>query len=430
MDSPVFEGDSLSADELEALANGTVKTRNRSARTSLAAPTGVTLIRADGIRPEPIAWLWGGWLACGKVHVLAGAPGTGKTTAAVALAATLTIGGRWPDGTPASPDDVLIWSGEDDPKDTLVPRLIAAGADLNRVHFVASYTDDRGPRAFDPATDMQALSDHVSSMDPAPVLLIVDPLVSAIAGDSHKNAEVRRALQTLVELAQVRRCAVLGVSHFSKGTQGREPTERVTGSLAFGALARVVMVAAKLPEEEGGGRILVRAKSNLGIDSGGFRYDLAPVELHDHPGIFTSAVQWGEALEGSARELLGQADTQGDPKERSATTEAMDWLREHLETGPAKAKDVQRDARDAGFSDKALRTAREKLGIKPTKSGFSGGWQWAISTPEDAPFAPKMPKAPKNPGQESEGNLGIFDGFGHLGSDSGTTAADIVEVEV
>jgi putative DNA primase/helicase len=151
---------------------------------------------------------------------MAGAPGTGKTTAAVALAATLTIGDRWPDSTRADVGDVLLWSGEDDPTDTLVPRLIAAGADLSRVHFVSSFTDGKGSRAFDPATDTEALSDHLATMNPAPVLLIVDPIVSAIQGDSHKNAEVRRSLQPLVDLAQVRRVAVLGISHFSKGTQG------------------------------------------------------------------------------------------------------------------------------------------------------------------------------------------------------------------
>ena len=264
-----YEADNLSPDYLEALARGDGGPEQSIKPERPAAS--VTLIRASGIKPEPIAWLWGGWLARGKVHVMAGAPGTGKTTAAVALAATLTIGGRWPDGTRAPAGDVLIWSGEDDPQDTLVPRLIAAGADLRRVHFVASYTDERGSRAFDPATDTEALSDHLATMNPAPVLLIVDPIVSAIAGDSHKNTEVRRSLQPLVDLALLRRVAVLGVSHFSKGTQGRDPTERVTGSLAFGALARVVLATAKLPDDKGGGRILVRAKSNLGARFGRVR---------------------------------------------------------------------------------------------------------------------------------------------------------------
>jgi putative DNA primase/helicase len=97
-------------------------------------PFGVSLIHAASIEPEAISWRWDGWIAEGKLHVLAGAPGTGKTTLAMALAATITTGGRWPDGTPAVVGDVVIWSGEDDPKDTLVPRLIACGGDKARVH--------------------------------------------------------------------------------------------------------------------------------------------------------------------------------------------------------------------------------------------------------------------------------------------------------
>jgi putative DNA primase/helicase len=115
------------------------------------------LIRGDTIRPEAIAWIWDGFLAAGKMHVLAGAPGTGKTTIAVALAATVTIGGRWPDGSRCEAGDALIWSGEDSPADTLAPRLIASGADMSRVHFVGPAVTNLERRPFDPATDFPAL---------------------------------------------------------------------------------------------------------------------------------------------------------------------------------------------------------------------------------------------------------------------------------
>lgn len=220
--------------------------------------TGVSVIAADRLPPEPIAWLWDGWLARGKVHLLAGAPGTGKTSVALALTATLTTVGRWADGSTAAAGPVLIWSGEDDPRDTLVPRLIACGADLSRIHFVGSVTEEDGIRAFDPARDADLLRDQAAVMDPPPALLIVDPIVSAVNGDSHKNAEVRRGLQPLVDQAIAVRCVVLGISHFTKGTAGRDPVERVTGSLAFGALARVVLAAAKVSEADGGGRVKIR----------------------------------------------------------------------------------------------------------------------------------------------------------------------------
>jgi RecA-family ATPase len=193
-------------------------------------PPEVKLIRGDSIKPEAIDWLWDGWLARGKLHVLAGAPGTGKSTIAFALAAAITAGRKWPDGIKAPRGNVLIWSGEDDPADTIMPRLLAAGADPRNV-FIVSGTEHKGEhRPFDPAKDMDALR-HQAVLVGDVHLLIADPIVSAVAGDSHKNTEVRRALQPLVDLGAMLGCAVLGISHFSKGTAGRDPTERVTGNI-------------------------------------------------------------------------------------------------------------------------------------------------------------------------------------------------------
>ena len=127
---------------------------------------------------------------------------------------------------------------------------------------------------------------------------------------------MRRALQPIVDLAARLDCAALGISHFTKGSDGRDVVERVTGSLAFGAAARVVLAAAKLKGEDDtdAGRIVARAKSNIGPDSGGFGYDLEQVELPDYPGVFASRVLWSGAIEGTARELLQQAeaDDEGD----------------------------------------------------------------------------------------------------------------------
>lgn len=88
--------------------------------------TRVDLIAGCDIAPEPIEWLWDGWVASGKLHVLAGPPGTGKTTVAAAFAGTISSGAEWPDRSASPKGNVLIWSGEDEPGDTLVPRLMAA----------------------------------------------------------------------------------------------------------------------------------------------------------------------------------------------------------------------------------------------------------------------------------------------------------------
>ena len=356
----------------------------------------VNLISAGTIKPEPISWLWDGHLARGKLHILGGKPAAGKTSLAIAIAAIVTTGGIWPDGTKCQPGNVIIWSGEDDPADTLVPRLIAAGADLNRVHFVADVIVGNEKVPFDPAKHMQALAETLLSLDNV-ALLIVDPVVSAVAGDSYKNAEVRRALQPLADLAASSNCAVFGITHLTKGTGGRDPVERLTGSLAFGALARVVLVATNVENDADDAdgaikpaRLMMRAKSNIGPDGGGFAYDLTERELPGSTGIVTTKVSWGEVVYGSARELLAEAEA-NDSEKCDAVSDAADWLRDLLSKGPVEANQIKTSAKAAGHSWATVRRAKQRLTIMPTKQGMTGRWWWSLPrrcspNSEDAPF--------------------------------------------
>ena len=372
----------------------------------------VVLLNGASVKPEAVSWLWNGFLAGGKFHINAGAPGTGKTTLALSLAAAITVGGRWPDGSLAPLGDVAIWSGEDDPADTLVPRLLADGADMRRVHFVsATVAADGEKRPFDPATDTMHLARALA--DKNVKMLIVDPVVSAVAGDSHKGAETRRSLQPLVDLAAKLNCAVLGISYFSKGTQGRDPVERVTGSIAFGALARVVFATAKAGDNDEGGdscdRLFVRSKSNIGHDGGGFRYALEQVEVPGHPGLFASHVRWGDALEGEARSLLATAEASGDPEERNALADAVEFLQSLLTDGPQQARAIRSDGENAGHTWRTLHRAADKLKVDRRKEGMKGGWVWRL-----APKMPNIPEDAKNLRHKNmapSGALGTFDEF-------------------
>lgn len=338
----------------------------------------VSLQCAADITPEPIHWLWNGWLAKGKLHIFAGAAGTGKTTIAIALAATITIGGKFPDGSKCPIGSVLIWSGEDSPADTLVPRLMAAGADLSKVHFVGDTTANYELRAFDPATDMQSLMIKAATIADL-ALLIIDPIVNAVAGDSHKNGEVRRALQPVVDFGEKLNCAVLGITHFSKGGQGKEPLERVTGSLAFGALARIVLATAKIVEGDTTRRIVCRAKSNIGIDDGGYEYELQQKEVK--AGIFSSYALWGDAIEGSARELLAEPDNREMGENgNSALDDAKDFLRELLADGELAQKQIEADAKGASHSWRTVQRAKKELNIRSSKSKLDNRWYWRLDS--------------------------------------------------
>jgi putative DNA primase/helicase len=343
------------------------------------------LLNGADVKPEPIEWLWDGWLAAGKLHILAGVAGTGKTTLAMSLAATLSRGGRWTDGTQAQPGSVVVASYEDDPADTLAPRLRAAGADMDRIKFLAGVWQGTERTAFSAREDGALLADAIRTHGVR--LLIIDPIISAMgAFDSHKNAETRTALQPLADIAAETGVAIVGIAHFTKGTGGRDPLERVSGSLAFGAVARVVMGAATTRDEDGEeARLFVRVKSNIGPDSGGFSYSLERKEVV--PGVFGSCVMWGTPVEGSARELLAEPDGNG---EESPSGEIESFVRDELADGPITASEFRKDAEGAGHQWHTVQRIAKKLGAESRKCGMKGPWRWgfygspkATSRPED-----------------------------------------------
>lgn len=346
----------------------------RAAALAATAPT-VRLVRGDTVTLEPVRWLWPGFLPAAMLTILGGAPGCGKTTIALSLAATVSSGRPWPGSAGRTPvGDVLIWSGED-AHPVLAARLEAMGADMRRVHFIDGISGCDG-EAFDPGRDIPLLEATAEGLA-APRLLILDPIVSAVSGDSHKGAEVRRSLQPVVALAQRLGCAVVGVTHFSKGTAGRDPAERITGSIAFAALARLVLVAAKVQADEGEEprRVLVRAKSNIGPDDGGFAYSLDRVEVA--PDIEGQRVVWLEPLQGSARDVLAEAEAnpEGD-EDASALNDAVQFLRSELRDGPKPAKAIFREARDAGHSERTIKRAKAELQAESLKE--KAGWVWAL----------------------------------------------------
>ena len=325
------------------------------------------------IQPQPITWWWDYWLPAGKLTILAGAAGTGKTTLALGLGATITSGGRWPDGKQCNgKGNVLIWSSEDNPDDTLVPRLISSGADMSRCHFIEGITQNGESLPFDPSQDIAELHRAVERIGGVS-LLIIDPIVSAVSGDMHRANDVRRSLQAVVDFADVHKCAVVGITHFAKGGAGKAPQDRVIGSQAFGALARMVLVAAK--EEGGSRRVLARAKSNIAPDDGGVAYSLDLTTIDG--GIETTRVLWDGVIEGTAREILGEVE-HDESEDGSERIDAERFLRDLLSDGPVPSRQVKADADGAGYSWATIRRAQKSIGVEAIKGSMKEGWRWAL----------------------------------------------------
>ena len=335
----------------------------------------VSLVCATDITPEPILWAWRNWLPLGKLTVLAGAGGTGKTTLAIAIATAITKGARMPDKSPCEAHgNVLMWSSEDDPADTLIPRFIASGADLSKVHIINGAVNNMNGEvsAFDPARDIPLLELAVAKIGGA-TLLIIDPIVQAVAGDANKANEVRRSLQSIVDFAMKNDVAVIGITHFTKGSKGTSPTERVLGSGAFTALARMVWVTSKSEDNK---RVLARSKSNIAPDDGGFEYDIETLEIEN--GITTSRVLWGAYIEGSAREILNDVETFETDSE---APESEQFLIKLLGNDELLVDDIKAQCLGAGVSFNTIRKAGLKLGVVKNRTPhFQGKWTWKMPT--------------------------------------------------
>jgi putative DNA primase/helicase len=344
-----------------------------------ANPPKLSFIRLSDVTEKPITWLWPGFIPRGKLTLLAGAPGTAKSTMSIDFASTVTRGGTWPDGTQCRDiGDALFWSSEDGVEDTVKPRLIAAGADCDRV-YIPNVVSPKGqePRPFDPALDMPLLREAMGDKRNIK-LLVIDPVVSAVTGDMHKANDVRRALREIVAFAEEFDVAVIGITHFAKNSGGKNPAERVIGSQAFAALARMVLVTVK--SETTGECVVTRSKSNITNDTGGYRYNLQVVSFPAKDGrpIETTKIAWGEPIEGSSRTIL--ADIENGESEPSKVDMAKEFLeREFARQNTQQSKAIISKGKEHGLGETSVRKAATQLGVRIHKTGFAGGWSWSYS---------------------------------------------------
>jgi hypothetical protein len=358
-----------------------------------SSPTPV-LVRMCDVKPEAVSWLWPGRIALGKLTLVAGDPGLGKSFLTLDITARLSSGTPWPDrrDEPNPVGGVVLLSAEDDVADTIRPRLDAAGADVARitaiqgVEFSEAGTGKRVRRSFNLEKDIPALEAAIQQT-PDCRLVVVDPVTAYLGKtDSHRNADIRGLLAPLSELAGRYRVAMVAVTHLNKGG-GSNALYRAMGSLAFVAAARAVWLVVR-DEENPSRRLFLSAKNNIAPEGTGLAYSLEP-RVGD-PGM--AVVAWEAVpVTVTANEALTVDQSRHDkPTERDTAT---DWLRELLASGPLPATEVKGEANSAGFAWATLRRAKERLGIRPRKSGFDAGWIWELPkgiAPEDTHEGAKM----------------------------------------
>ena len=344
----------------------------------------VRMVCLADVERRPIEWLWPGRFALGKMSLIPGDPGTGKSHITLDLAARVTRGLSWPDGSGNAPGGsvIILHASEDDEGDTIVPRLMAAGADMTRIHtieavVVKKVNDDGEPieREIEiTLDDIDAIRQALRQTSDVR-LIIVDP-ISAFLGetDSHRNAEVRRLLRPLSALLAEYRVALVAITHLNKGGGGRKALYRAMDSLAFVAMARAVYGVMK-DEDDPARRLFLPVKNNIADDTTGLAYRLMPWE--EDPN-YMMVVWEPDPVRLTADEALNpeEQDT------RYEWEEARDWLRELLRDGRVEASVVYEQGEKHKFSEKTLRKASKKLKVLKKKDGYGEGAPWYWSLPE------------------------------------------------
>ena len=326
--------------------------------------------RLDQVEPKQIEWLWENRLARGKLTLLAGEPGIGKSQISLDIAARISKGGLWPDGGHAPLGSVVILSAEDSSNDTLRPRLEAAGADLARVHALQGTKIEGRPVTFSLQAHLEMLGDKLVEIGDV-ALVDIDPITSYMGKiDGHQTVDVRTVLEPLAAFAERHDSAVLAISHPPKASQSKA-LHAVTGSLAFVAAARMVFIAAREPQSER--RLLLPVKNNLGKPAPGLGFTLAQRFVSND--ILASHVLYDSApVTTTADEAVAASNYEGP----SALNEATEFLREELANGPKPADEIKKAAASAGLSWATLRRAKEILGVKSSKAGIASGWVWEL----------------------------------------------------
>jgi RecA-family ATPase len=356
----------------------------------------VTRCLAD-VTPTRVQWLWRPWIPLGKVSIAEGDPDVGKSTLTLSWAALVSTGRQWPqsivDDNPlprskSDPAGVVLVGIEDDESDTIVPRLIAAGADLGRIHTLAQPTDSNGdPVPFVIPDDIDRLRKAIIEVNAK--LIVIDPITAYLSTKQVKAGDdpsTRQALMPLVDLARELLCAIVLVRHLNKAT-GMSAKHRGSGTIAYTGITRSVIVAGEIkrgptdpgPTPDDPTYAIARTKGNLAKapKAIGYRLDTSPGNAE------APVVKWLGALDISADDLVRAEGTKMDARVNAPTREsAIDTIADMLKDGPQKAEDVITTVcQNEQCSKNTVKAAAKRLGVIKKKVYVNGKihhWTWEL----------------------------------------------------
>jgi hypothetical protein len=342
--------------------------------STMREPAGVAdgpvLVRLDTVAPEAVSWLWPGRIARGKLTLVIGEPGDGKSTLTLDVGSRVTRGLGWPDGGAAPTGSVGLLAAEDALADTVRPRVDRQGGDPTKIFVLRAVRRDGAEAMFSIERDLPAL--EAALRETQAILLIIDPLSAYLgARDSHKDTEIRGLLTPLVALAERYDCAIIGVLHLTKSAT-RKLLLRAQGSIAFVAQARIVLAVGTDPESAGR-RLMVPIKNNLGAFAPALAFTITDAGLQWAPGT----------VEGVAEDLLA-GDEPGSRTDRKERDDARRFLQDALADGPVASKELYQDAKANGIAARTLERAKTELGIQAARQG-RGPWYWMLPHREPAP---------------------------------------------
>lgn len=337
-------------------------------KESAGIPSLVTRSIAD-VEEEQVDWLWENWLPKGMFTILGGYAGDGKSTLTAWLAAALSTGGKLPDGSIAPITNTLMFAAEDDISHVVKPRLSIHGVDGGRVSVLDGVDEGDGiSRPF-------SLRQHVPHLRQLVIeknigLVVIDPL-SAVQGNGDRNSEgdVRDSMAPLFRMMEETGLAVIGIMHIGKNDGHAKSFQKLLGSTAYSALARVIWMVHDLPEDmqvegEATRKLMDVTKINVAMAPD-------PIQFHrpkDEPVTWLGAspMRFNEAASWKKKSESGKGQTETD--------KAEEWLLDFMDGKPTSSQAIADAAKEEGISETTYRRAKKRLNIDAKRQG--DGWIW------------------------------------------------------